>query len=212
MICCPLNLTDPASGEPPSPTGGEVEPTVSLLDVSEHQLLAGFQPEVLAELAAPAEEVGGQQDGGGQAALLRHPVGLHQVGLDGLVPQEVQAQAGELKYQEIVFTHHHQTYIPCRQHSGKPHPGGGGRCVRSSPCSAPALAWDTPDTAPGPSGPARTKTYLWWSVVVSVMLVVTFLWKYFQHLTFNKYPALHTTSAFAFNLLGKNINYYQCNE
>ena len=117
VICCPLNLADPARGEPPSPTSGKVEPTVSLPDVPEHQLLAGFQPEVLAELAAPAEEVGGQQDGGGEAALLRHPVGLHQVGLDGLVPQEVLAQAGELKYQEIFFLlrkpepGHHQTYL-----------------------------------------------------------------------------------------------------
>ena len=97
MICCPLNLTDPASGEPPSPTGGEVEPTVSLLDVPDHQLLAGFQPEVAADLTAPVEEVGGQQDGGGEAVLLRHPVGLQQVGLDGLVGQEGLSQAGELK-------------------------------------------------------------------------------------------------------------------
>ena len=100
-------MTDPADCRPPpttGTTGGEEEPAVNLLNVLEHQLLAGFQPEVPADLAAPGEEVGGQQDGGGEAALLSHPVGLHQVGLDGLVGQEGDSQAGELKYQEIFFT------------------------------------------------------------------------------------------------------------
>ena len=72
-------------------------------DVLEHQLLGGFQPEVPAELAAPAEEVGGQQDGGGEAALLRHPVGLQQVCLDAPIGQEGHSQPGELKYQKIRF-------------------------------------------------------------------------------------------------------------
>ena len=74
---------------------------MKLTHVLEDRLLLGFHPEDLAELAAPAEEVGGQQDGGGETALLGHPVGLHQVGLDLLVLQEVESHAGELKYQEI---------------------------------------------------------------------------------------------------------------
>ena len=106
LLSSPLHITDPADCRPPTTTGitgGEEEPAVNLPDVLEHQLLAGFQPEVPAELTAPAEEVGGQQDGGGEAALLRHPVGLQQVGLDALVSQEGQSQAGELKYPEIIF-------------------------------------------------------------------------------------------------------------
>ena len=68
-------------------------------DVLEDQILLGFQPEVLTEFAAPAEEVGGQQDGGGEMARLSHLVGLLQVGLDLLVRQEANSEAGELKYQ-----------------------------------------------------------------------------------------------------------------
>ena len=71
---------------------------MNLPDVLEHQLLPGFQSEVWAELAAPAEEVGGQQDGGGQTAVLGQLVGLLQVGLDLLVRQEGERQAGGLKY------------------------------------------------------------------------------------------------------------------
>ena len=100
LLSSPLHITDPADCRPPTTTGitgGEEEPAVNLPDVLEHQLLAGFQPEVPADLTAPGEEVGGQQDGGGEAALLRHPVGLQQVGLDGLVGQEGLSQARKLK-------------------------------------------------------------------------------------------------------------------
>ena len=61
---------------------------MNLPDVTDHQLPPGFHLEVLAELAAPAEEIGGQQDGGGEAGLFGHTVGLLQVGLDLLVAQE----------------------------------------------------------------------------------------------------------------------------
>ena len=63
-------------------------------DVLEDHLLLGFQPEVWAELAAPAE------DGGGEKTLLSHLVDLLQVGLDLLVRQEANSEAGELKCQE----------------------------------------------------------------------------------------------------------------
>ena len=101
VIPSPLHTTDPADCRPPTTTGttvGEVELTVNLPDVPGHRLLGWFQPEVPADLAAPVEEVEGQ------AALLRHPVGLHQVGLDGLVGQEGDSEAGELKYKEIIIS------------------------------------------------------------------------------------------------------------
>ena len=75
---------------------------VSLSDVPDHQLLLGLHPEVPAELTVPAQEVGGQQDGGGEAALSRHSVDLLQVSFGRLVPQEEDSQSKELKYQEIL--------------------------------------------------------------------------------------------------------------
>ena len=72
---------------------------MNLADVLENHLLPGFEPAVLAELAAPAEEIGGQMDGGGEEGLLGHPVGLLQVGLDLLVLEEGERGARELKYQ-----------------------------------------------------------------------------------------------------------------
>ena len=77
---------------------------MNLSDVLEYQLLIGFHHEVLAKLTAPAKEVGGQEDGRGQMA--GYPVGLLHVGLDLLVLQEVESQAGELKYQSINTFHH----------------------------------------------------------------------------------------------------------
>ena len=61
---------------------------MNLADVLKDHLLLRLQPAVLAELATPAEEIGGQQDGGGETGLLGHTVGLLQVGLDLLVAQE----------------------------------------------------------------------------------------------------------------------------
>ena len=103
VLASPFKLTDAADSRGPTIAVGEEERTVNLVDVLEHQLLLGFQPEVPAELAAPAEEVGGQQDGGGETGLLGHPVGLLQVGLDLLVRQEGESHARKLKYQEIIF-------------------------------------------------------------------------------------------------------------
>ena len=101
---------------------------MNVTDVLEDQLLLGFQPAVLAELAAPAEEVGGQQDGGGETGLLGHPVGLQQVGLDLLVLQEGEGAARELKYQ-LYNIESQAPVLPCRLHSGMPLTGGGARCV-----------------------------------------------------------------------------------
>ena len=72
---------------------------MNVTDVLENHLFPGFEPEVPAELAAPAEEVGGQEDGGWETGLLGHPVGLQQVGLDLLVLQEGESGSRELKYQ-----------------------------------------------------------------------------------------------------------------
>ena len=96
-----LNLTDPAGGGDPTSTVGEEELTVNFPDVLDYQLLLGFHPKVLAELAAVVNQIGGQQNEGGEMALLHHPVGLLQVGFDRLVRQEGEIHAGELKYQEI---------------------------------------------------------------------------------------------------------------
>ena len=74
---------------------------MNLTDVLKDQLFPGFQSAVLTELAAPAEKVGGQEDGGGETGLLGHPVGLLEVRLDPLVREEGESHAGELKYQEI---------------------------------------------------------------------------------------------------------------
>ena len=66
-------------------------------------MLGRFHPEVLAELAAPVEEVRGQDDGAGEIGLLGHPVGLQYVGPDRLVRQEGKSQTRELKFQELIF-------------------------------------------------------------------------------------------------------------
>ena len=89
FISCPLYITDPANCGPPTTTG-EVERTVNLPNVLDHQLLAGLHPKVTAELAAPVEVVGvgGQEDGAGETGLLGHPVNLQQVGFYHLVLQE----------------------------------------------------------------------------------------------------------------------------
>ena len=71
-----LCLTDPARGKAEAINAGEEEPAVNLADVLDHQLLLGFHLKLWTELAAPAEQVSGQEDGGGNVGLLSHPVGL----------------------------------------------------------------------------------------------------------------------------------------
>ena len=150
VIFSPLDLTD-AAGGCPTTAAGEVELTMNLPDVTEYQLFLGFHTEVLTELAAPAEEVGGQQDGGGETGLLGHFVGLHQVGLDRLVREEGESDASELKYQDIIFPiSSTPPHLPYRQHSGMSLPCGGLRNGWSAPSAAPDWDWGRPDTGPGP--------------------------------------------------------------
>ena len=135
-------------------------PRVNLPDVTDHQLPPGFHLEVLAELAAPAEEVGGQQDGGGETGVLGHFVDLHQVGLGLLVRQEGNSQTGELKYNDqLGYRGWSQFSVkPCRLRSRMSLPCGGERCGWSSPSWAPGLAWDTPGRRPGQTGPQVAPT------------------------------------------------------
>ena len=75
----------------------EKEPPVDLTDVLDHRLLPRLHPAVLADLTAPPQEVGGQNDGGRMAAYIRHPVSLSQVAYHHLEGQKVRNDARELK-------------------------------------------------------------------------------------------------------------------
>ena len=75
----------------------EEEPTVYLANVLDHQLLPRLHRAVLADLAAPPHEVGGQNDGGGIAAFIRHPVSLSQVLFNLIEGQKVRDDVRELK-------------------------------------------------------------------------------------------------------------------
>ena len=97
VFSSPLHLTDTAGGRGPTTAVGEEEPTVNLSDMLEHQLLLGFHPEVPTELTAPADKIGGQEDGGWETRLLGQLVNLLQVGLHHLVRQEGQSHSRELK-------------------------------------------------------------------------------------------------------------------
>ena len=71
-----LYATDPACGRAEPINAGDIELAVNLADVLDHHPLTGFHLELRTELAAPAEDVSGQQDGCEDAGLLSHPVGL----------------------------------------------------------------------------------------------------------------------------------------
>ena len=75
----------------------EKEPPMDLTDVLDDLLLPRLHPAVLADLAAPPQEVGGQNDGGGIAAFIRHPVDLCQVLFDLIEGQKVRDDVRELK-------------------------------------------------------------------------------------------------------------------
>ena len=59
------------------------------LYVLEYHLLTRLHAAVLAELAAPTEKVGGENDGGTMVAFLGHAMNLSEVGFYHLVSQKV---------------------------------------------------------------------------------------------------------------------------
>ena len=80
----------------------------------EHLLLLGFHPAVLAELAAPAKEVGWQEDWGEETGLLYHLVSLLQVSLHHRVCEAGESQTWKLKHQDITLNltwSQFQTYL-----------------------------------------------------------------------------------------------------
>ena len=75
----------------------EKEATVGLTDVLGDHLLPRLHLAVQADLAAPPQKVGGENDGGRNAAFLVDPVSLSQVRSDHLEGQKVHSEAGELE-------------------------------------------------------------------------------------------------------------------
>ena len=74
----------------------EVELGVDLLDVTKDILPMQVHGAVLAELAAPADQRGGQEDGAGDVRLLRHSVGLPHMALHEVQCVSLHCYAREL--------------------------------------------------------------------------------------------------------------------
>ena len=91
-----LSVADSAHGHAGDTGLPEVELGVDLLDVTEHVLPVQVHGAVLAELAAPADQRGGQEDGAGDVRLLRHSVGLPHVALHEVQCVSLHCYAREL--------------------------------------------------------------------------------------------------------------------
>ena len=96
LLLRPLSEADSAHGHAVDTRLPEVELGVDLLDVTEDILPVQVHGAVLAELAAPADQRDGQEDGAGDVRLLRHSVGLPHVALHEVQCVTLHSYAREL--------------------------------------------------------------------------------------------------------------------